>query len=296
MALVVFLPVVVWNSEHDWVALLFQAKRVDAAHHISLVRPLMSVAAQAVYLSPWLFAPMAFAWVAALRRGPASPKTWFLALLAAGPIVLFTAATIIAPGLPHWPMPGWLFVFPLAGAWVAGFARRRPGIARAAAFASGTLLVVAGLALGLNANTGWLTENLSADAAQSDPTLDLIDWTEVREALAVRHLDHGEIAAVAATHWMEAGKLNYAVGRSVPVLCLCADPQEFRYLSEPQRFAGKTLLVIGAHKELRTPEASLGRWFSSVHALAPIMLHRGGRPVLTLMVVRGTGFSPAPLK
>jgi len=239
---------------------------------------------------------MAAAWIAALRRGPASPQAWFLALLAAGPIVLFTAATIMAPGLPHWPMPGWLFVFPLAGAWAADFARRRPRIAHAAAFASALLLAAAGLALGLNARTGWLTENLSASAAQSDPTLDLIDWTEVREALAARHLDRGEIAAVAATHWMEAGKLNYAVGRTMPVLCLCADPQEFRYLSEPERFAGKTILVIGAHRELRAPEASLGRWFAGVRALAPIVLHRGGRPALTLTVIQGTGFSPAPLK
>lgn len=296
VALVLFLPVLLWNSEQGWVGLFFQAKRVDAAHHISLMRPLMSIAAQAAYLSPWLFAPMAAAWIAALRRGPASPKTWFLALLATGPIVLFTAATIVAPGLPHWPMPGWLFVFPLAGAWAADFSWRRPRLAHAAAFASALLLAAAGLALGLNANTGWFTEHLAASAAQADPTLDLIDWTEVREALAARHLDRGEIAAVAATHWMEAGKLNYAVGRAMPVLCLCADPQEFRYLGEPQRFAGKTLLVIGAHKELQKPEASLGRWFSDVHALAPIVLHRGGRPALTLMVIQGTGFSSAPRK
>jgi 4-amino-4-deoxy-L-arabinose transferase-like glycosyltransferase len=295
LALVLFFPVIVWNSAHDWVALSFQAKRLDAAHHISLTRPLLSVAAQAGYLSPWLFAPMAAAWIAALRRGPASPKTWFLALLAAGPIALFTAATIVAPGLPHWPMPGWLFVFPLAGAWTADFAWRWPRLARTAAFASATLLAAAGLALGLNARTGWLTENLSANAAQSDPTLDVIDWTEVREALAARHLDRGEIAAVAATHWMEAGKLNYAVGRTMPVLCLCPDPQEFRYLSEPQTFAGKTLLVIGAHRDLRAPEASLGRWFTGVRTLAPIVLHRGGRPALTLTVIQGIGFSPAPL-
>jgi hypothetical protein len=91
---------------------------------------------------------------------------------------------------------------------------------------------------------------------------------------------------------MEAGRLNYAVGKALPVLCLCSDPQQFRYLNDPLRYAGRNILVVGDRKELAEPEAALGGWFIRVEPLAPVTLYRAGAPAIELAVVRGIGFMP----
>jgi hypothetical protein len=273
VAILVFAPVILWNAGHDWVGLSFQAKRL-ASSHLNVLRIFDSIGAQAAYLSPWIFVPLAYVWLTSLIGGVASPRRFFLALLASGPIIGFTAANIISHGLPHWPMPGWLFMFPVLGAEAARFSEKRPRLVVGAAAAAAITLVAVIAALGTDARNGWLMSQFSVPSA--DPTADLMNWNEV----------------VAATHWMEAGKLNYVIGKSVPVLCLCADPQQFRYLLDPARFSGQSIIVIGAHRDVREIDASLRNYFARVEPLAPIVLHRGGIAAIELTVVRGFGFRP----
>ncbi|MGH6871364.1 MAG: ArnT family glycosyltransferase [Rhizomicrobium sp.] len=289
-AAILFTPVLLWNAQHDWAGLFFQTKRLTGATNLSLMRVVTGVAGQAAYLSPWLFVAMTAVWIAALRRNVREPRAWFLALLASGPIIGFTAADLVAKGLPHWPMPGWLFVLPLLGVQAAAFAKRRP---QAAAIATGmiaVLLVAVTGVIGTDVRSGWLGGMLPGKEA--DPTLDLVSWTGVTTALAQRGLLDGSTPAVAATHWMDAGKLNLTVGRSIPVLCLCADPQQFRYSSDPGRFAGRNILILSRHKDLQIPQNTLGGEFAGFEPLAPIILKRGGEPALEITVVRGLHFRP----
>jgi Dolichyl-phosphate-mannose-protein mannosyltransferase len=288
--LLLFAPVLIWNADHDWVGLHFQAQRLSA--DLSVARVFGGIAAQAGYLTPWIFVPLLAVWLVSLARGPRLPHRWYLALLASGPIIGFTAANILSKGLPHWPMPGWLFVFPMLGAEAARLAQLRPKLMLGASSAAAVTLAAACAVLGTNAMTGWLARDMPEKFAQSDPTLDLLDWSEVRAAVIERQLLNPETPAIAAVHWMEAGKLNYALGPAFPVLCLCADPQQFRYSQDPERFAGRNILVIGAHRDFKNHETTLTRWFSRVETLEPIMLNRGGHPAMELTVVRGIGFRP----
>lgn len=288
LAALLFAPVIAWNAEHDWAGFFFQAQRLTESRNLSLARAGAGVLGQAAYLSPWLFVPLAALWIGALRRNTRDPRAWFLALLAAGPIVGFTAADLFAKGLPHWPMPGWLFVFPLLGARVAAFAGRKPKHAAFAAAGLGALMTIAALAIATGARTGWIAR-VSSPAA--DPTVDLMDWNGVEHALEDRGL-LSAAPAVASTHWMDAGKLNYAIGRDIPVLCLCADPQQFRYSSDPAKFAGRDILIIGRHRDARHPDALLAGQFSGFRTLAPIILTRNGSPTIEFAVVLGLNFHP----
>ena len=252
-----------------------------------------AIASQSAYLTPWLYVPLGIVWIAALAKGPSSPRTWFLGLLATGPIVVFTAANVVARGLPHWPMPGWLFGILLLGCEVAHIAKSRPKLVNYAGVASAAFLLVAIAVFGTDGDSGWLANKFPQKLARQDPTLDLLDWTELNSVLAQRHLIDADSPAVAATHWMEAGKLNYAVGRIVPVLCLCRDPQQFRYLHAPAGFAGRNIIVIGAPKDFSGQLRDLEPWFVRTETLAPIILHRSGREAIELSVVRGYGLRPA---
>jgi len=278
------------NVQHGAAGLLFQSDRVTAGFHPSLSRLAADLMGQAAYLSPWLFVPLIVVWFRALRQGPRVPQSWYLALLASGPILFFTAASAVAHGLPHWPMPGWLFVFPLLGAEAARWERVRPKLVLAAVAAAAAILTVTAAGMASDAANGWAARLVPASMARNDPTLDLLDWNEAAIVIQERHLLAGNTKAVAGTRWFEAGKLNYALGRQVPVLCLCANPQQFRFLHNSTDYAGQDVLVIGASRGLRNE--AVARWFGRVEPLAPIVLHRTGTAAMELSLFRGIGFRP----
>ena len=285
-------PVLIWNAQHGWIGVSFQAKRVHSFMHPDVLRMLSYAGEQALYLAPWLFLPLAFVLGRALWRGPSAQRSWFLALIAVGPIVFFTAASLFARGLPHWPMPGWLFAIPLLGAETALLAQRHGRLVRYGVAATGALIFVALVLVASEGATGWLVSSPTAEAAQSDPTLEMLNWTEVKQVLAQRELLNGGTAAIAGTNWIEAGKLNYAVGSDIPVLCLCADPQQFRYSRNVSDFAGQTVMVIQSRDRLSKSRALLAKQFRQLQPLAGITLHRANRPAIDLVVLRGIGFAP----
>jgi hypothetical protein len=290
-ALLVFSPAIIWNANHDWIGLFFQTQRLQTPE-LKFGRVLTSLAGQAGYLAPWIFIPLAALWGTSLMQGPENPRRWFLALLASGPIIVFTLANIISAGLPHWPMPGWLFMFPALGAKTAEIANTRPRLVRHATAAAAAVLLVIIVIFATEASTGWITALVSPRYTHDDPTVDLTDWSALASAFAQRGLLDAQTPAVSAISWKDAGKLNYIMGRKVPVLCLCDDPHEFRYLQPSQRFAGKDIIVIGAHRELSEMVRALAGRFARLETLQPVILRRAGRAAIELTVLRGIDFQP----
>ena len=289
VAVLIFWPVIIWNMNHDGSGLFFQANRL-AVPKPSFSRVLAAIAEQSLYLAPWLFVPLATSWIAALIKGPSQPRTWFLALLASGPIVVFTSANFIARGLPHWPMPGWLFAFPLLGALAAHFVQIRPKLIKRSCTASAGVLLAFALLVGTEANSGWITDHFPAQDERLDPTLDLLAWSELKSSFADRNLVNDATPAVAALNWIEAGKLNYAVGKDIPVLCICVDPQQFRYQGNPNSFVGRNILIVGTPKNIASSQVRLSVLFEHLDPLPPTILHRAGRPAVILQLIRGSGF------
>ena len=287
VALFIFAPVVVWNAGHDWIGLFFQTARFTKMHSVSLVRLLTDIAGQAVYLSPWLFVPLCYALWRALATGPRVRETWFLGLLAIGPILVFTCAAFFTGAFPHWPMPGWLFVFPLLGKEVTEWERRLPLRVTQFFIATASVMLFAFTSFVSEDVNGWMVRGLPVRVAELDPTLDLLEWREVRTALHDRHLIDSATPAVAGTRWMDAGKLNYEIGKEMPVLCLCGEPHQFRYLHNPSQFEGRNIIVIQTELDLRLHGLRFARWFERVENLPPIEVRRKGHDALGLAVFRG---------
>jgi hypothetical protein len=222
IALLVFSPVIVWNVQHDFSGVAFQLNRFGPAATKRLFGSARIIMGSALFLG-WLIVPLFYLLVRALARGPSSPKSWFLALLGIGPVVLFSSAGLWSTRhFPHWSMPGWLFAFPMLGEAWRSLEMRRPRFARysMAAWSALLLIVVAALVSHIRFNAP--TFDAFGLPINSDPTLELKDWTELRAALAERHLINKQTPAVVATHWTEAAKANYAIGPATPVLCVCA--------------------------------------------------------------------------
>lgn len=288
LAGLIFLPVVLWNAARDWVGLSFQTRRVGDATTLNPTWFFELLGGQAGYLLPWIFLPLAALLIAALVRGPRDRARWMLALLALGPILVMNAASLTARGLPHWPMPGWLLAVPLLGAALAVWPRRGRGHLRRTAWGHALVLPLLFGALAWQSQTGWLSRAAPTLLHPVDPTVDLLDWRALRPALEARG-DWPDDPVLASASWMYAGKLSYALGREVPVLCLCANPQHFAFRPETEGLAGATVLAVLPRQEVDRLGGTLPAFFDSFEEIAPVVLNRGGAPALTLHVYRGSG-------
>lgn len=284
VAFLVFLPVLLWNMSNDYIGFAFQTRRVGSGFNIATLAEM--IGGELAYLGPWLAIPFLISLLAALRRGPGEARGWYLALAAAGPIVFFTAAAATSRGLPHWPMPGWLFTIPLFARDAAELVLRRPRFARGYMAVSAAVMAILVVAFAWQATRGGIIPRaIVAENPVADPTLDLITWTELKDALEVRGL-MSEDAVFASPIWMTAGKTSYALGPDVPVVCVCDNPQHFPYRYDQTQWAGRDVVVIVPSTMPRLWGLA-EKFFDRMDAMEPVPVHRNGEEAFLLELRMG---------
>ena len=282
VAVLVFSPVLIWNAAHGWASFAFQGDRA-MGFRLRPWLPVVTLAGEALFVLPWLWVPMMIALVQGLRRGSGWTHR-LLACLGAPPIVGFALISAWSSQriLFHWAAPGYLMLFPLIGEAI-GRAWMRRVIAGSAA-----LIVVAMTVIACQVQFDWLGGGL-ARVMRTDPTAEGVDWTSVRDDLRRRGLlAPGTVAA--ALNWRDGGKIGYALGPDVPMLCLCGDSRQFGFAYPVRAFAGADVLLLVVDPGGR--EAA--RWFETVDALAPSSVVLDGRELRTITVLRGFGLRAPP--
>ena len=73
----------------------------------------------------------------------------------------------------------------------------------------------------------WLPAVIGDFRLGKDPSLDVVDWTSLRDDLAERGLLDRPKLVVAALRWSDAGKIDYALGGRLPVICLGPDAHQY---------------------------------------------------------------------
>lgn len=285
LAFVVFSPVVIWNAMHAWASFAFQADRARGLGFHPL-GPLIVLGGEALFVLPWIWAPMMAVFVAALRRGPIHWRSWLLACLAAPPIVGFALVALWSSQrvLFHWAAPGYLMLFPLLGKAVA----RRIEQARVRRLITATaVFVLAGVGLVCTQiRLDWLHPVIAA-LSRRDPDLEGFNWTSLGPELAARGwLRPGTVVGV--PNWRDAGKIGIALGRDVTVLCLSTDARQFGLARPVQRFAGQDVLVLAADKPKRA-ERTLSHAFAQLQVLGTVSIRHAGRDLGEVVVMRGIG-------
>jgi hypothetical protein len=289
VALVVFAPVLLWNATHGWASFAFQGDRA-AGLRFRPWMPLATLGGEALFLLPWIWLPLMVLFVVALRRG--APWTHrLLAWLAAPSIVSFALISAWSGQriLFHWAAPGYLMLFPLLGQAIA----ERLHLAWVRNLIAGTAVLTI-LAIGVVATQiqfDWLGEGLTA-LMRKDPTDEGLDWVSLRQDLLDRNLLPPD-SAVAALNWRDAGKIGYALGPDVTMVCLNQDCRQFG-VSRPMRaFAGQSMLVISP-ESLERAKTDAQRWFRAVDVLPPSSVRLNGRTLRPVVVLRGTDLERPP--
>jgi 4-amino-4-deoxy-L-arabinose transferase-like glycosyltransferase len=288
VAFVVVAPVVVWNARHGWVSFAFQGARAEAAGGWRPAQVGAMAIGEIAFLSPWIAAPLVAALIDGARRAARDERRLFLVCLALPTIVVFTLTPLWgAKGLPHWSMPGWLFVYPLLGAWLAESRAAALSLRKWAIVSAALIAALAVLAVG-QAATGFATRFIPLGSGAADPTLETLDWGALREAPAIR-----SAAFVVATRWMDGGKIGLALGPDKPLLVFSDDPRGIAYLSDSADFIGRDAAIVVAWDRREAAEARLASYFAGFDAPQQVALRRGGRDEIALAVIPARGLTRA---
>ena len=283
VALAMFLPALIWNDEHGWVSFLFQGDRAKGWFHP--LGPLSTVAGEALFLLPWIWVPLVVCGFNVLRCGPADRGRWLLVCLAAPPLILFTAASLWGNVLFHWAAPGYLMLLPLLGDAIAR--RWRTSRTVRVWLASTAGFVVLGIAVfASDVKFNWLPAAIGDFPPGKDPAVDLVDWTSLRRDFAVRGLLDRPSLVVAAMRWSDAGKIDYALGGKLPVICLGPDARQYSLIARHDDYAGTDVLIVTR----TSPEKIIGQYwfmFDRIEEIAPADVLHAGRPALRLNLLLG---------
>jgi hypothetical protein len=284
LAFVLFLPALIWNARHGWVSFLFQGGR--AGGHFYPFGPFAALGGAALYFLPWIWLALVMCAIGALRRGPADRRSWLLLCLAAPPIVLFTVISLWSHILFHWSAPGYLMLVPLFGEAIA---RHWPTsrTLRRSVVATGIFVVLGTAFVASDVRFDWLAGVFPRLFAGQDPAMAAVDWTSLRTELATRGLLDRPGLVVAATRWLDAGKVDYALGGRVRVLCLGPDPREYGVIAPVADYAGSDVLIIAPHMSVAEIQARFGDLFQSIEILPPVTVFHAGHPALSLPLYLG---------
>ncbi len=298
LAILVFLPVIVWNATHGWASIRFQGGRavpLDAPQDMPL---LGSIAGQAGWILPWIWIPLLVVMVDALRRGPRAAHRWQPLCLGIGPVAFFNlVAAFGRRGLPHWEAPGYFMLLPLLGAWIVerldegGPWVRRWLAGSVAGLGVALLLVVS------QVRSGWISQAAPWLLTRGDPTDDLIPWQPVaRQIRAWGYPRRGVV--VAGAIWADAAKLAYALGPGIPVTSVGGDPRGFEFVRSQASIVGHDVLLV-ARRRSGEMEPMLGYapYFARLTPLGTIPLEREGHEAVLVSVYLGEKFlRPLPPK
>lgn len=290
VTLILFLPVIVWNDTHGWASFAFQGGRATGAEWHP-ARPFITLGGEALYVLPWIWALLIGVTIAAFRRGSADERRWFLAWLGVIPIVLFAVVSAWSPHriFFHWAAPGYLMTMPMAGDWLARHARARWLRRTTAATAALVLVLLALFTAELRLNLGAVL--LGDEWARAHPASDAVDWTDLRTELENRG-ELGDNRFVAATRVLVGGKIDYALGGAVEVVCLNPDDRQYGIVHPLAPLAGRDAVILDPKLTLDEIKSMYGAEFESIDPLRPIFIRHAGHPMAVIHPFLGHGFKP----
>lgn len=287
-AILVFSPVLVWNATHGWASFFYQGGRARLAE-FHIFGPVRTLAGEALFLLPWIWVPLIIELVDAIRRGPSDWRRWLLFCLAIVPIAFFTLVSLWSSGRVqfHWATPGYLMLFPLLGESVAGQLSRKDRLTRIWLKASVVFVCVALCLVVANIRYNAFGDLIGAVNHGRDPTLDVLEWTELRDDLTARGLLAGPGIPLAATNWRDAGKADYALEGKIEVFCLCADRRQYGFRVAPGTIVGRDVLLLGPSDDPSLVPRQYSNLFEWIEVLAPVTVERTDHPKWQLSLFLG---------
>jgi 4-amino-4-deoxy-L-arabinose transferase-like glycosyltransferase len=137
--LVCTLPVVIWNSQHEWITLVHLRSRgnLNTGFAVHFLQPLSFLGGQLGVYSPLIFFGMLMALWWARKDVAARFKPRFLALFALPILIMYGVLSLKKAGQPNWTAPAFISLGILAAAYWHEAMQKKPKRLRHVAWALG---------------------------------------------------------------------------------------------------------------------------------------------------------------
>ena len=310
VALVIALPVLIWNESRGWPSLhLHFVERATATLPVAgenrmnqLVALSSSSAAgllggflrvvvgQLISYSPLLAPLLIIALVRSSRQARRDDRSLFIAAFSWTILLpLLAAMTRFQDAEQHWTMVAFIPAVIAAGHFVdENWSRNR--LVRSATLAGVVLSGVMFILANVHARSAALLRMIPASRydARADVINELVGWDEVRATVTrVVSAAHGNVV-LASNHYSLCGRLLYEFGDSPAVYCPSARRSSFDFFDRSDPPANATVIAVTTdiHEEL--PKGLEGR---SCATAEHVEIERGGRSVAQYFV---QSCSPTP--
>lgn len=270
------MPVLIWNSQHDWASFGFQTARAVGAR-FDIVGVLILIFGPMALLLPWIWYSLVEVLIGRLRHlFSSSGNDRYLLCQAILPLGLFTAVACTRQILPHWPLIGFLPLYPLLGAaWAARSVERPVFVRRWLNFMAVSVVTLA-LAFLIQARYGIVRFPFR------DPCYEISGWDSLGQELQTRGIVDRPNTFLFTTHWYDSGHAGFAARNRMPVACYReGDARGFAYWSKPEDWVGKDGILIDADANEGTSE-EFRLYFREIQPLPPFEMTRSGRPFRTV--------------
>lgn len=270
-------PVLIWNSQHDWASFGFQGARAVGGS-LNLKGLAVMIFGPMALLFPWIWYSCVEGLVSRVRILPSSGNDRLLICLSLVPLTLFAFVSCTRPILPHWPLIGFLPLYPLVGfLWSERSIQQPTSVRRWLVFMSSSLIAIA-VAFLLQARLGLVTFPFR------DPCTEISGWESVGRALQTRGLVDRPRTFFFTNHWFESGEVAFALRNRAPVTCYReGDARGFAFWSRPEDWLGQDGILIDAEQQQDLTQL-YQPYFREVTPLPDIEMTRSGRPLRTVKV------------
>ena len=289
-------PIVVWNSQHDWISLRFQSARALPDRGYSFLELLGVFFVGNAYLFPTFGFPLWWAMGRSLLKA-AKLKTQsapaLLILCLSLPIVLgFTFLGGYRPILPTWAAPGFWSATLLLGNWAAEWAarsRRRWLVGSGLVIATLLLVGLLHLTIGLLQKPGQSTLGGGLVPVTTDASVQMLDIQQLRRRLADSAIVRSALTQADFVFTSEiflAGQVGMAIAplSDRPITCLSEDLRGFAFWSQSQDWVGKTGLFFVSQR--LAGATSYTDYFRQIEKIAEVQIDRGGVTVEVIQIYR----------
>jgi len=288
IGIAMFTPVLMWNASHEWASFRFQGGR-SASFAFKPTGPKTAIFGPFLLLFPWVWYLLIRPLVSRLWHfGSVGGVERLIVCLSLVPLGIFGGLSCFRWLMIHWPIIGFLPLFPLAGATWANWAAVDPlWSRRRIACMSSVVLAVAAVSIS-QCQFGLLS------VAGKDPleyfaragTVVGGSWESVGEELHARGFVGKPNTFLVTPSWSDSAQLAYSIRERSPVLCYDdCDARGFAFWSTPEEWVGwDGLLVIPGDDPDPRALKVIGQFFTEVTLVAEFRMTRGGVPSRTIRV------------
>lgn len=282
VTVLVFLPVVYWNSQHEWISFRYQLGHGLKGDGYALERVGEYLAGQAVIVGPLAWGVGLCALAAGLFHKDKAVRWLLCSTLPV--LVFFALSSLKKTAAPNWPA----FANVGLSVLIAWYLLQQPARWRRVLF-SGAFAVslLISLVITLHARFGVLPlATFSPEAAQADATHALYGWRELTQELENRSA--GARLVITPDHQLSAAIRYYSRERLIAVTDHTTRPSSLSQWGWPADQEGRDGLYLWAAGH-RTWVSPYEEFFSETALVSPIPVFRPGHatPIRTYNLVIG---------